>query len=30
MQFDDAILELIHSQVGAIVEKCPRKIPYIY
>ena len=30
MQFDDAILEPIHFQVGAILEKMPTKIPYLY
>ena len=30
MQFDDAILESIHFQFGAILKKMPTKIPYLY
>ena len=30
MPFNDSILEPIHFQVGAILEKMPSKIPYLY
>ena len=30
LQFEDAILEPIHFQVGTILEKMPAKIPSLY